>query len=176
MQDDQSVTSSENTVDSDLSDVKSFKVVNRRRKCQSTAKYTDKSSRSSSSSSSNSCSLSDENDNDVGEEQKASEDNSEDVHVHADPRKWDKKDVDTWVKWSTKAFNIEPPLIPERFPKNGQEICDMAKADYWVCAGSKYGGNTLAKYIAYQLHSCSGIDRKDLIDDNDPGKCVHSYN
>lgn len=46
----------------------------------------------------------------------------------------------------------------------------MSRADFWVCAGSKTGGNVLAKHIAHLIYSCTGQSRKSLLSDDDPGK------
>lgn len=158
MQDDKS--NSEKTTDSsDFSEKKNekrFRVARKRRKAVEKEK--------SSTSSSNS----DENENEVIDLVAVEKTESpEETRVPADPREWDAEDIAAWLRWCAKEFNIEH-LQKERFPTTGKEICEMSQADFWVCA-SGYGGKTMAKYIAFQLQAC-GIDRKDLIDDNDPSE------
>jgi ETS-type family, other len=47
----------------------------------------------------------------------------------------------------------------------------LTKADFWVCAGSKEGGNIVAKHFAYLLYSVTGNEQKALLDEKDPGEC-----
>lgn len=75
-----------------------------------------------------------------------------------------------WLKWITREFTIVPEPYAERFPETGRELCEMSRADFWVCAGSKTGGNVLAKHIAHLIYSCTGQSRKSLLSDDDPGK------
>lgn len=89
--------------------------------------------------------------------------------VPTDPSVWDAEHLKSWLKWMTKTFNIEPPLATIRFPKTGDELVKLYKADFWVCAGSKEAGNTLAKYIAHTVHNATGISLDHLLDESDPG-------
>lgn len=86
------------------------------------------------------------------------------------PQTWTSVHIRTWLKWSSKNLNIVPPAIPERFPNNGTELCNMTKADFWVCAGTPDGGNILSKYLAHWIHLNSGVERKDLTDKDEPSK------
>jgi len=49
-------------------------------------------------------------------------------------------------------------------------LCTLTKADFWVCAGSKRGGDLLAKHFAHLIHSATGRTQSSLLNDDDPGK------
>lgn len=92
------------------------------------------------------------------------------VLVPGDPREWNSKHIESWLAWTSKEFNIIPSPLPNRFPTNGKEIAELSKAEFWVCAGSQYGGNTLAKHLAHLLQSSTGISKTSLLNNEDPGK------
>uniref|UniRef100_A0A182PA78 ETS domain-containing protein n=1 Tax=Anopheles epiroticus TaxID=199890 RepID=A0A182PA78_9DIPT len=82
---------------------------------------------------------------------------SELVYLPNDPHEWDAELVSAWISWVSKNFDIFPPLEPARFPSSGTELAQFSKADFWVCAGSAAGGNTLAKHFAYLIrHGTEG--------------------
>lgn len=87
-----------------------------------------------------------------------------------DPTVWNETHIKSWLDWMTEKFNIKPSLNISKFPKSGQELVALAKADFWVCAGSGANGNLLAEYIAHNLHSATGKNVDHLLDKNDPGK------
>lgn len=87
-----------------------------------------------------------------------------------DPSEWDTANIKTWLKWMTKQFEIKPPPVRSRFPKTGQELVEMSKAEFWVCAGSEHGGKTLAKYIAWKFHDATGRTIPSLQDNVEPCK------
>uniref|UniRef100_A0A182MEW8 ETS domain-containing protein n=1 Tax=Anopheles culicifacies TaxID=139723 RepID=A0A182MEW8_9DIPT len=96
---------------------------------------------------------------------------SEQIYVPNNPHQWNAEHVSAWISWVSKNFDIFPPLEPARFPSTGQEIAQFTKADFWVCAGSAAGGNTLAKHFAHFIHIGTG-DRnvgQRLASDIDPG-------
>src|ERR1700744_4881373 len=95
--------------------------------------------------------------------------NEEEIHLPTDPTEWNLENIKTWIAWVTKEFNLQPPPDFNRFPSNGQELVEFTRADFWVCAGSKYGGNTLAKHLAYLQHTATGRCTSPLNNDNDPG-------
>lgn len=102
-------------------------------------------------------------------ETEASEENDD---VPTDPSVWNDGHIKSWLKWMSKKFSIEPSLSSLRFPKRGSELVKLSKAEFWVCAGSKEAGNTLAKYIAHIVQNATGIDMNHLLDENDPGKKI----
>lgn len=91
-------------------------------------------------------------------------------YFYPDPREWDATNIKTWLNWSTKKFDIKPPPIRSRFPNTGAELVELSKADFWVCAGSKHGGNTLAKYICWKVYDATGKWITSLQSNDDPSK------
>uniref|UniRef100_A0A182QYI3 ETS domain-containing protein n=1 Tax=Anopheles farauti TaxID=69004 RepID=A0A182QYI3_9DIPT len=85
-----------------------------------------------------------------------SDDECEQIYVPNNPNEWTADHVTAWVSWVSKNFDIFPPLEPARFPALGQELVQFTKADFWVCAGSKAGGDTLAKHFAHHIRVGTG--------------------
>lgn len=92
------------------------------------------------------------------------------IFLPGDPREWDPEHIEQWLNWATKQFKIDPALQKEKFPETGVEICQMTKADFWVCAGTKYGAEKLAKYLAHSLYKVTGKEDKELLSDEDPSE------
>ncbi|EAT41880.1 AAEL006533-PA [Aedes aegypti] len=90
------------------------------------------------------------------------------IYVPTNPQEWTSEHIASWVQWISKKFQIFPSLEPARFPNGGVELAKFTKADFWVCAGSKAGGNTLAKHFAHLLQIGTGIEDKLLGNDTDP--------
>lgn len=86
-----------------------------------------------------------------------------------DPREWNAKHIESWLAWASKIFDILPSPLPNRFPTTGKEIVELSKAEFWVCAGSPYGGNTLAKHLADRLQRYTGISKTSLLNNQEPG-------
>ncbi|XP_053661839.1 DNA-binding protein D-ETS-6-like [Anopheles marshallii] len=78
------------------------------------------------------------------------------TYVPNNPHQWNAEHVSAWILWVSKNFDIYPPLEPARFPPTGEEIAQFTVADFWVCAGSAAGGNTLAKHFAHLIHTGTG--------------------
>lgn len=95
--------------------------------------------------------------------------NNEDIRLPTDPAEWNSDNIKSWISWVTKEFKLQPPPEHNRFPSNGRELVEFSRADFWVCAGSKLGGNTLAKHLAYLQHTATGRCTSPLNNDNDPG-------
>lgn len=55
-----------------------------------------------------------------------------------------------------------------RFPNTGAELVKMSRAEFWVCAGSKTGGNTLSNHISHMIYNTTGRCISPM--ENDPGK------
>ncbi|XP_050077938.1 DNA-binding protein D-ETS-6-like [Anopheles maculipalpis] len=97
------------------------------------------------------------------------DDDSEQTYVPNNPHQWNAEHVTAWICWVSKNFHIYPPLEPARFPQTGQEIAQFTKADFWVCAGSAAGGNTLAKHFDHLIRTgTGGNDGQELANDIDP--------
>ncbi|XP_058447745.1 DNA-binding protein D-ETS-6-like [Malaya genurostris] len=90
------------------------------------------------------------------------------IFVPTNPLEWTGEHISSWVQWVTKKFNIFPSLEPARFPCNGVDLAKFTKADFWVCAGSKAGGDTLSKHFAHFLQIGTGIEDRLLGNNIDP--------
>lgn len=95
--------------------------------------------------------------------------NDEEIRLPTDPTEWNLDNIKTWIAWVTKEFKLQPTPDYKRFPSDGKELVELNRADFWVCAGSKLGGNTLAKHLAYLQHTATGRCTSPLNNDNDPG-------
>lgn len=92
------------------------------------------------------------------------------IFLPGDPREWESEHIEQLLNWATKQFKIDPELQKEKFPKTGKELCAMTRADFWVCAGTKYGAEKLAKYLAHSMYKVTGEWDMDLLSDDDPSK------
>ncbi|XP_037928309.1 DNA-binding protein D-ETS-6-like [Teleopsis dalmanni] len=90
------------------------------------------------------------------------------VEVPIDPHVWSSNHINSWVKWLTKQFKIEPEPDITRFPTTGEELCTLSRADFWVCAGSSYGGAIFAKHFALSLYHATGRETSPMLTDNEP--------
>ncbi|KAH8409515.1 hypothetical protein KR222_007699 [Zaprionus bogoriensis] len=90
------------------------------------------------------------------------------VVVPVDPHAWTAEDIAGWVKWLTRKFKIEPEPDITRFPKDGKELCQLSRADFWVCAGSRLGGILLAKHFALSLYRATGRETSPMLNENEP--------
>lgn len=120
-------------------------------------------------------SSSDENEEEVKTQNVSSGNESSEsdiIFLPGDPREWEADHIEQWLTWATKQFKIDPPLQKEKFPETGEEVCKMTKADFWVCAGTKYGAEKLAKYLAHSLYKVTGKEEQELLSDEDPSKYI----
>ncbi|XP_001844046.2 DNA-binding protein D-ETS-6 [Culex quinquefasciatus] len=108
-------------------------------------------------------------DGDTSEEGEESDGDSALIYVPTNPLEWTTEHIQSWVRWLSKKFQIFPPLEPVRFPTSGADLAKFTKADFWVCAGSKAGGNALARHYAHlrQIGS-GGVEDSTLANDVDP--------
>ncbi|EDV33490.2 uncharacterized protein Dana_GF24707, isoform B [Drosophila ananassae] len=90
------------------------------------------------------------------------------VEVPVDPHAWTAEDIASWVKWSTRKFKLDPEPDITRFPKEGRELCELSRADFWVCAGSRRGGTLLAKHFALSLYHATGRETSPMLNDDEP--------
>lgn len=86
----------------------------------------------------------------------------------ADPRVWDSGHIRSWINWITRKFNIDPKPDLARFPTNGNDLCALSKADFWVCAGSKEAGIIVSKHFAHTLYYATGRETSPILNDDDP--------
>ncbi|KAH8393887.1 hypothetical protein KR215_005843 [Drosophila sulfurigaster] len=85
-----------------------------------------------------------------------------------DPHVWTTEDIASWVKWLTRKVKIDPEPDITRFPKDGNELCQLSRADFWVCAGSRRGGILLAKHFALSLYRATGRETSPMLNENEP--------
>ncbi|KAH8266505.1 hypothetical protein KR044_009291 [Drosophila immigrans] len=85
-----------------------------------------------------------------------------------DPHVWTNEDIASWVKWLTRKVKIDPEPDITRFPKDGNELCQLSRADFWVCAGSRRGGILLAKHFALSLYRATGRETSPMLNENEP--------
>ncbi|XP_020800802.1 DNA-binding protein D-ETS-6 [Drosophila serrata] len=90
------------------------------------------------------------------------------VEVPVDPHAWTAEDISSWVRWTTRKFKLDPEPDITRFPKDGQELCELTRADFWVCAGSRRGGMLLSKHFALSLYHATGRETSPMLNDNEP--------
>ncbi|XP_054743302.1 DNA-binding protein D-ETS-6-like [Anastrepha obliqua] len=90
------------------------------------------------------------------------------VEVPLDPHAWNVDHITSWVKWLTKQFNIDPEPDISRFPTVGSELCELSRADFWVCAGSRQGGIVLAKHFALTLYNATGRETSPMLNEDEP--------
>lgn len=102
-------------------------------------------------------------------------DNDDEIRLPTDPSEWNSDNIKAWIAWVTKEFKLQPSPDYNRFPSTGKELVEFTRADFWVCAGSKLGGNTLAKHLAYLQHTATGRCMSPLNNDNDPGMDYFLY-
>lgn len=94
--------------------------------------------------------------------------------IFTDPTEWNSNHIKTWLEWIASKFDITPVPIPSRFPTDGRELVTLTRADFWVCAGSKEGGNTLAKHMAHLLYGITGKWESPMLSDIDPGMLIYN--
>lgn len=92
------------------------------------------------------------------------------VKVPLDPHAWNTDDIAKWVKWLTKQFKIDPEPDIARFPTVGVELCELSRADFWVCAGSRQGGIILAKHFALTLYNATGRKTSPMLNEDEPSE------
>lgn len=93
------------------------------------------------------------------------------IYVPDNPKTWDEKDVQKWVEWASKNFNINPPLDGSRFPKSGEELAKFTKADFYIICGSFDGGKMVAEHFKYMMGVVSEKVDATLLSDEDPSEC-----
>ncbi|XP_076274543.1 uncharacterized protein LOC143205248 isoform X2 [Rhynchophorus ferrugineus] len=85
----------------------------------------------------------------------AKEVNEEMVLVPSDPLEWNSNHIQSWLRWCTKKFSLNPNPDSEKFPTSGSELCKLTRSQFEERSDSRTG-TILAKYIAVLRHSVSG--------------------
>lgn len=97
-------------------------------------------------------------------------DESSPIYVPDDPTSWTEKHIETWIKWATKQFDIEPQPDPARFPKTGNELVKFTKADFYMTCGSIEGGKSLVQHFKYLMERIGKCVDESLKSDEDPSE------
>lgn len=96
---------------------------------------------------------------------------SDDVmYVPADPRTWNEKDVQNWIRFLSKNFEFKVPLDGSRFPKTGAELATFSKADFYIIAGSFEGGKIVADHFKYYMENVTTDVHETLKSAEEPSK------
>jgi len=70
--------------------------------------------------------------------------------VPSDPRVWTAKDIQSWVSWAKKDFDLPPTLNAALLPTDGCTLCSMTRSEIQRKVG-KTSGRTLAQHLDYML-------------------------
>lgn len=115
-------------------------------------------------------------DNEKEEINKVSEsvpdDDDELIFVPRNPRTWNQKHIETWIKWASNKFNLTPALDISRFPKDAIELATYSKADFYIICGSFEGGKRVSQHYKYLMQNANEIVDLTLLTDDDPGGFV----
>ncbi|CAL4068410.1 unnamed protein product [Meganyctiphanes norvegica] len=66
--------------------------------------------------------------------------------VPNDPRQWSAQDIQNWISWAKKEFNLTPTLSADRLPTSGAQLCTMTRNEVQQRVG-KASGKVLAQHI-----------------------------
>ena len=94
------------------------------------------------------------------------------IFVPKNPKTWTEKNIDTWVKWASKKFQLKPPLDTSRFPKSSEEMVKFSKADFYIVCGSFEGGKKISQHFKYMMQCSNEPFDETLLTDGDPGKII----
>jgi hypothetical protein len=97
-------------------------------------------------------------------------DESSPIYVPDNPTSWTEKHIETWIKWATKQFDIEPQPDPKRFPTTGDELVKFTKADFYMTCGSIEGGKSLVQHFKYLMERIKYDFDESLNSEEDPSK------
>lgn len=94
------------------------------------------------------------------------------VLMPTDPSTWQPSHIVAWLHWLGKQFHIRPRLDARRFPTDGGELMRMSRSEFWVCAGSRLGGQMAARHMAFLVRDATGRSSSPLFGDSEPGEFV----
>lgn len=94
----------------------------------------------------------------------------ETIFVPNNPKTWTEKDIETWVSWASKKFNLAPALDVSRIPKNAKDLAAFGKAEFYIACGSFEGGKKLSQHYKYMMQSANECCDETLLTDGDPGQ------
>lgn len=63
-----------------------------------------------------------------------------------DPRMWTSDDIESWVAWARKEFDLSPTLSPALLPTSGLELCNLTRGEIQRKVG-RNSGSRLAQHL-----------------------------
>ena len=111
-------------------------------------------------------------DNDSGKSKRDSTPDVDDeiIFVPNNPKTWTEKNIETWLNWSSKKFNLSPALDTSRIPKDAEELAKFSKAEFYIACGSFEGGKKLSQHYKYMIENAKEKCHETLLSDCDPGQ------
>lgn len=91
------------------------------------------------------------------------------IFVPSNPKTWSEKNIETWIKWAARKFDLTPSLDPLRIPKNATELALFTKAEFFIACGSFEGGRKLSQHYKYMMDNAQEACDATLLTDGDPG-------
>lgn len=91
------------------------------------------------------------------------------IFVPSNPKTWSEKNIETWIKWAARKFELEPPLDASRIPKDAAELATFNKAEFFIACGSFEGGRKLAQHYRYMMENAHEECEATLRAEGDPG-------
>lgn len=91
------------------------------------------------------------------------------IFVPNNPKTWSEKNIETWIKWATKKFNLSPSMDASRIPKSAEELAKFTKAEFYIACGSFEGGKSLSQHYKYMIQNAHEQCDETLLTDGDPG-------
>ncbi|CRK94239.1 CLUMA_CG007754, isoform A [Clunio marinus] len=90
------------------------------------------------------------------------------IFVPNNPKSWSEKDIELWIKWATKKFNLSPSLDVTRIPKNAEDLAKFTKAEFYIACGSFDGGKKLSQHYKYCMENANECCDETLLTNCDP--------
>lgn len=84
--------------------------------------------------------------------------------VPPDPRMWTAEDIESWVAWARKEFDLSPTLSSALLPSSGYELCSLTRGDIQRKVG-KNSGRKLAQHLDILLGYLGSSLPKDELQD-----------
>lgn len=92
------------------------------------------------------------------------------IFVPNNPKTWSEKNIETWVNWASKKFQLKPSLDVSRFPKSAEELATYSKADFYIVCGSFEGGKMISQHYKYMMSNAQETFDETLQTVGDPGE------
>lgn len=116
--------------------------------------------------------VSDDSSDNVGKPRRESSPEADDeiIFVPNNPKTWSDKNIETWVNWVSKKFQLNPALDVSRFPKTAEELATYSKADFYIVCGSFEGGKMISQHYKYMMSNAQEKFHETLQTVGDPGE------